>query len=349
MPAAQKKWVWTAAGGAALAALAASGTAAQRRHTRGIEADPAQARLNDPPSGRPLTVHSADGTMLCAEAFGSEDGAPVVLAHGWTETLSFWTYVMEALSKRGFRVVAYDQRGHGRSEPAIDHDYEMARFGEDLEAVLEACLREGERAIVAGHSLGAMSIAAWADDHDVQRRARGAALINAGVDDLIAQQLILPLPAFAQVINKALAVRGFLGSRTPLPRVSTPASHAVIRYFAFGPDATAAQIAFYERMLVATPPDARASTGIAMSEMDLRNALRRLTVATAVIAGEDDRLTPPSHARRIANMVPRLERLTVLPDTGHMAPLERPAELVRAIEELASRQPARPAHHAGVS
>jgi pimeloyl-ACP methyl ester carboxylesterase len=341
----RKKWTWTAAGGAALAAVAAAGTAAQRRHMRRIEADPEQARLTDPPSGRPLSVRSADGTVLHAEAYGPDDGATVVLAHGWTETLSFWTYVIERLSQRGLRVIAYDLRGHGASEPAVEHDYEMERFGQDLEAVLAACLRDGERAIVAGHSLGAMSIAAWAGDHDVQRRARGAALINAGVDDLIAQQLILPLPAFAQAINKAIAVHGFLGSRTPLPRVSTPASHAAIRYFAFGPDATPAQVAFYERMLVATPPDARASVGIAMSAMDLRDALRSLTVPTLVIAGDDDRLTPPSHARQIAEMLPRLERLIVLPDTGHMAPLERPAELSRAIAELASvaaEQPGRP-------
>jgi pimeloyl-ACP methyl ester carboxylesterase len=348
MPRPQKKWVWTAAGGAALAALGTAGTAAQRRHMRRIGADPAQARLTDPPSGRPLHVGSADGTTLYAEAFGPEDGPTVVLAHGWTETLSFWTYVTERLSQRGFRVVAYDQRGHGRSQPAAEHDYRMERFGEDLEAVLAKCLADGEHAIVAGHSLGAMSIAAWADNHDVQRRARGATLINAGVDDLIAQQLILPLPAFAQAVNKTIAVHAFLGSRTPLPRVSTPASHAAIRYFAFGPDATPAQVAFYERMLIATPPDARASIGIAMSEMDLRGALRCLTVPTIVIAGEDDRLTPPSHARRIASMLPRLERLIVLPDTGHMAPLERPTELARAIEGLVALQPGRRGNHAEV-
>ena len=73
-----------------------------------------------------------------------------------------------------------------------------------------------------------------------------------------------------------------------------------------------------------------------MSAMDLRDALRTLTVPTLVIAGDDDRLTPPSHARRIAEMLPQLERLIVLPDTGHMAPLERPAELARAIAELAA-------------
>ena len=55
--------------------------------------------------------------------------------------------------------------------------------------------------------------------------------------------------------------------------------------------------------------------------------LPRLTVPTIVLAGARDRLTPPSHARRIAGMLPQLVRLIVLPDTGHMAPLERPDEV----------------------
>ena len=56
-----------------------------------------------------------------------------------------------------------------------------------------------------------------------------------------------------------------------------------------------------------------------------------------MIGGENDRLTPPSHARRIADTLPNLDRLIVLPETGHMAPLERPAEVSRAIAQLVAR------------
>ena len=59
-------------------------------------------------------------------------------------------------------------------------------------------------------------------------------------------------------------------------------SSAAIRYIAFGPHASPAQVAFYERMLVNTPPGVRADIGIAMSEMDLHDALPRLTVTTIV-------------------------------------------------------------------
>jgi pimeloyl-ACP methyl ester carboxylesterase len=338
------RWVWTGAGAAALAAAGVGGAVVQRRHGRRIESDPENDALKDPPSGRPLGIRSADGTMLHAEVFGPDEGTTVVLAHGWTEMLDYWTYVIRDLTGKGFRAVAYDLRGHGDSDPAADGDYAIERFGEDLEAVLRGCVREGRRAAVAGHSLGAMSIAAWAEHHDVAQRVFAVAMINTGVGDLIAESLLFPLPEFAKAVNKALAVHGFLGARAPLPRTSTPASHAAIRYIAFGPEATPAQIAFYERMLVACPPEARASIGIAMSELELHHALERITVPTLVIGGEDDRLTPPSHARKIADMLPNLDRLIVLPETGHMAPLERPAEVSRAIAKLVTRA-ADPSEH----
>jgi pimeloyl-ACP methyl ester carboxylesterase len=326
---------WLLAGTAALA-LGAAATAGQRRHMRRIALDPESETLQMPPQGAATGVRSADGTQLHVERFGPEDGATVVLIHGWTEMLSFWIYVIRELAARGYRVIAYDLRGHGQSEPAAGHDYALERFGEDLEAVLAACVPPSQRAVVAGHSLGAMSIAAWAEQHDVQRRARATALINTGVSDLITNQLLLPLPRIGRGLNKAIAVHGFLGARTPLPRVSTPLSHAAASYIAFGPTATPAQIAFYERMLVACPPDVRAAVGIAMSDMDLHQALARLTVPTVVIAGENDRLTPPAHARRIAAMLPVAAGLIVLEDTGHMGPLERPREISDALSRIAA-------------
>jgi pimeloyl-ACP methyl ester carboxylesterase len=334
----RNRWLWAAAGAAG--ALATSALV-EANHMRRIARDPEKEFLGDPPRGRIRSVHSADGTRLHVEVFGPEDAETVVLAHGWTERLEYWAYVIRGLSERGIRVVAYDLRGHGESDPAKRGDYAIARFGEDLEAVLAACVPEGKRAVVGGHSLGAMSIAAWADRHDVERHVKAAALLNTGVGDLITEQLLLPLPRVAQAINRTVAVRGFLGSKAPLPRFSTPISSAAIRYIAFGPHASPAQVAFYERMLITCPPDVRADIGIAMSEMDLHNALPRLTVPTIVIAGAVDRLTPPSHARRIAEMLPELRRLTVLEETGHMTPLERPDVVTDALSELVAVAPER--------
>ena len=329
----QNRWIWAA--GAGLGALAA-GAAIQRAHMKRIASDPEDEVLSDPPRGRALTISSADGTTLHAEVFGAEEGTTVVLAHGWTESLTYWTYVIKELSDRGLRIVAYDLRGHGDSEPAAGDDYSIERFGEDLEAVLETCLPRGQRAVVGGHSLGAMAIAAWAEHHDAESRVGAAALMNTGVGDLIAEHLLLPLPGIAQALNRTIALHGFLGNRAPIPRFSTPVGHAALRYIAFGPAATPAQVAFIERMLVTCPPDIRAKVGMAMSELELYDALPRLTVPTVVIAGEKDRLTPPAHARKIAEMLPQLKELVLLEATGHMAAVEQPAVISNALAELAA-------------
>ena len=329
----RNRWLWAGVGTAGT--LAASGVL-QAAHMRGITRDPEKEKLDHPPEGRVRRVPSADGTVLHVEVFGPEEGETVVLAHGWTEALRFWTYVIRGLEDKGLRVVAYDLRGHGDSEPAKDGDYAIPRFGEDLEAVLAACVPDRQRAVVAGHSLGAMSIVSWAEKHDVNRHVRAAALLNTGVESLINDHLLLPLPGVANALNRTIALHGFLGSKAPLPRFSTPLSSAALRYVAFGPDASPAQVAFFERMLITCPPDVRAQVGIAMSDMDLQDALPRLTVPTIVIAGADDKLTPPSHARMIAEMLPDLRRLTVLENTGHMTPLERPEVVIEALTELAS-------------
>ena len=314
--------------------MVAGAVLAQRRHSRAIASDPERALLEAPPSGRPLTVTSADGTELHAEVFGAEDGPTLVLIHGWTEARQYWIYQIRQLS-REFRIVAYDLRGHGRSGRPPEGDYSMARFGEDVEAVLEAAVPAGERAIVAGHSLGGMSIAAWAEHHDVRARASGAALLFTGIGGLVDGQLLIRIPNFAQALSEPIAQHIFFSPRVPLPRASTPITHAVIRYVAFGPDSSPALVAFYERMLAACPPDVRAAAGLAMQTMELHHVLPDLNVPTLVMAGELDRLTPLSHARRIAEQVPNLAALIELPGTGHMGPLERPVEVAAALRELA--------------
>jgi pimeloyl-ACP methyl ester carboxylesterase len=305
----------------------------ERRHLHRIAADPRRAIFENPPRGRPLRVHSADGTELYAEIFGPEGLPTLVLSHGWTEGIRYWALVISELSN-DFRIVAYDLRGHGRSAPAAGSDYSLVRFGEDLEAVLAGAVPEDGRAVVAGHSLGAMSIAAWAEHHDVNR-IRAAALLFTGLGSLVSEQLLVPVARFAHRMRDPIARRAFFGARLPLPRFSSPPMYAALRYVAFGPTASPAMVAFWERMLVSCAADVRAAVGITLADMELHHALARLTVPALVMTGAQDRLTPPSHARRMAGELPRLYRLIELPETGHMGPLERPAEVAEALRELA--------------
>ena len=321
-----------AAGGGLLA-----GGLLQRRHLHSLASDPVLRDLSTPIRGRRHRIVSADGTALNALEVGTAGGPTVVLAHGWTEQLEYWGPVIRRLEAQGLHILAYDLRGHGLSDAAVDRDYSLPRFGEDLEAVL-AFLPE-PAAVVAGHSLGAMSIAAWAQDHDVASRARAAALISTGLGDLLAGHLLLG--ELATLLNHPWTSRAVMGARLPVPPFSTPAQQALIRYAAFGPDAGRGEIAFYERMLIACPADARAAVGVALSDMDLWDAVSRLTIPTLVVTGDSDKLTPPAHAERIARELPDCAGLITLPRTGHMSPLERPEEIADALARLA-RNPRNP-------
>ena len=228
----------------------------------------------------------------------------IVLAHGWTERLTFWGPVIGRLVDAGLRPVAYDLRGHGESAPAADGDYSLERFGDDVEAVLVAALADGERGLVAGHSLGGMSITAWAGAHDAAVRVHAAALVNTAMGDLLTGHLLLG--ELAKRLEHPAVSRLVMGSGLRVPPFSTPLQQAIIRHAAFGPTATPGMVAFYERMLIQSDAAARAAAGLALTDMDLWQALARLGVPTLVIAGDRDRLTPPAQARRIADGLPQL-------------------------------------------
>jgi pimeloyl-ACP methyl ester carboxylesterase len=104
----------------------------------------------------------ADGVMLAGEEAGQ--GTPVVLLHGLTATRRYVVMGSRALERDGHRVVAYDARAHGHSAPARDpRDYGYERLAADLLAVLDD--RGIDRAVLAGASMGAHTIARFALTH----------------------------------------------------------------------------------------------------------------------------------------------------------------------------------------
>ena len=258
----------------------------------------------------------------------------IVLAHGWTERLTIWGPVIHRLVQAGLRPVAYDLRGHGRSAPAAGGDYSLPRFGDDVEAVLAAALATGER---RPWSPGTR----WAGCRSPRGRAittprprvHAAALVNTAMGDLLNGHLLLG--ELAKRLEHPAVSRRVMGSGLRVPPFSSPLQQAIIRHAAFGPTATPGMVAFYERMLIESDAAARAAAGLALTDMDLWEALARLTVPTLVIAGDRDRLTPPSQARRIADGLPQLAGLLELEATGHMGPLERPGEIAAALVQLA--------------
>jgi pimeloyl-ACP methyl ester carboxylesterase len=116
---------------------------------------------------------------------------------------------------------------------------------------------------------------------------------------------------------------------------STPLSRAINRYVMFGPDATAAHMAFVEPMIWRMHGKLRAAAAVTMRELDLTSALSRVNVPALVVVGDSDRLTPPLHARRMVSALPQVAEFVLMKRTGHMTPVERPLELADALVGLA--------------
>ena len=272
--------------------------------------------------------------MIHAEAFGA-DGAPtVVLVPGWTETLRIFDLVTRGLLDRGFHVVSFDLRGQGHSGAPVDGDQTIERYGEDVEAVLKTVAGKRDDVVVAGHSMGGMSIMAWAAAFEVSARVRAVGLISTGAVGLVDASTLVPgrIPARAR---RGLAARFVLGAAPP-PPVPTPLSRAILRYAAFGPTGTEAQVAYYERMGWECPAGVRIGAGATLATLDVTAGVKRMNVPTLVLAGAQDRMTPPALSQQLAETLPNTVELKILPQTGHMTPLERPTELVEALTALAN-------------
>ncbi|MFC7220423.1 alpha/beta fold hydrolase [Streptomyces polyrhachis] len=283
-----------------------------------------------PVARRELTVTSADGSRLHVEVHGPDDAPTVVLIHGWTCSTAFWAPVVRDLAA-DHRVVAYDQRGHGRSPaPGSSGGYSTTALADDLGAVLQATLRPGERAVLAGHSMGAMTLLAAADRPYLHERAAALLLCSTGASRLAGESQVIPLPGAGP---RALAHRALLHSRLPLGPVNA-VTRSVLHYATMGPGASREARNACAAIVHACPPKVRGAWGRVLAGLDLEAEVRRLRVPTAVIQGTADRLTPMVHARRIEAGLPENLGLAEQPGLGHMTPMEAPDVVSGSIRTL---------------
>ncbi|HTY27121.1 MAG TPA: alpha/beta hydrolase [Mycobacterium sp.] len=279
------------------------------------------------PPGRTVKVRAADGTRLHTEVFGPEDGYPIVLAHGITCAIRVWHEQINDLS-RDHRVIAYDHRGHGRSGLPHRSAYSLDHLASDLDSVLAATLRPGERAVIAGHSMGGIAISSWAERHrdSVAERADAVALINTTTGDLLEEINLLRVPSMLSASRSVAArrmIRAFGGA--PLFRGAQPGSRWFVAMMAVGAEADPAIADFVHDLFATTPPAGRGAWArVLVDEMGPRHIdLSGLTVPTLVIGSKKDRLLPMCQARKIAQAAPNLVDLVEMPG-GHCAILEHP-------------------------
>lgn len=273
------------------------------------------------PDGEARTVITDDGAELDVLVAGPAHAPLVVLPHCWTGTKEMWAPVARRLLEGGHRVVLYDQRGHGRSTIGSG-PMSIDRLGADLLAVLDDV--GGTDLVLAGHSMGGMTVQALAVNHPevVRDRVRGIALVSTA-----ASAMSRPLPAV--VVHRLLgdAASGILTKR------GVGLSRGAVGVRAFESHVRATGDAF-----AATSGAARAGFLVGMSRMDYRAGLASISVPVRVLVGTHDRLTPVARARVLAERIPGA-RLDVLPGFGHMLPLEAPDELADAITALGALAP----------
>ncbi|GAA1166369.1 pimeloyl-ACP methyl ester carboxylesterase [Kitasatospora gansuensis] len=284
-----------------------------------------------PAAEQEYRIRSADGHWIHAAAYGPEGAPLVVLAHGWTCSTRFWAPVIHQLLP-DHRVVAYDQRGHGRSDiPATPAGYSTVKLADDLEAVLGHVVPAGARAVLAGHSMGGMTIMAAADRAEVADRTAATVLVSTGPGDLLAELNVLPA-AVRGGLRRFLG-RQLLQSRLPLGPV-TPVTRAALKYATMGPATPADRVEANVRIVHACPAGVRYGWSRVLGTLDLYDRLAKLAAPTAVVVGTHDRLTPPVHSHRMLAALPAPEGLLELPGVGHMSPVERPAEVAGEIRRL---------------
>jgi len=236
-----------------------------------------------------------------------ESAAPVViLTHAIGTSLAMWQAQAEALS-RDFRVVRYDQRGHGAS-PVPDGPYEIADLGRDLLLLMD---RLGvERASLCGLSLGAMTVL-WVAAHAPER-----------VERLVACS-VTARPASPE----AWAERAATVRRDGVEAIE----ELVVDRWGYRNRAPAVE-ALVRAMLRATTPEGYASCCDAIRTMNLEPDLASIAAPTLLVAGSEDPAAQPTAMATIAEAIPN-SNLRIVDGAAHLLNVEQPVAVTAAISE----------------
>lgn len=277
-----------------------------------------------------LRVRSADGTRLHVEVRGPDDGPTVVFSHCWSTSLASWGPVVRELGP-GLRVVLYDQRGHGRTQTPITRaGYGTEKLADDLCAVLEATVPEGQKALVAGHSMGGMTIMAAGPRATFKEKVGAVLLTNTGSTELPKKSTAIPLPG----ILGTLGARIFLTAPLPLGPANA-ASAEIFRFLVMGRKTDKATKRLCARLVHDCGSIPRGEWGRVMTKLELDASVREISVPTVVVGGTEDKLTPPWHAHHIGGLLQNCEAVHEIPDLGHMGPLEAPKALAELVDKMA--------------
>jgi non-heme chloroperoxidase len=251
------------------------------------------------------TITTKDGTQIYYKDWGT--GQPIVFSHGWPLSADAWEDQMLFLTDRGYRCIAHDRRGHGRSSQPWDGN-EMNTYADDLAELVEKL--DLKNAIHVGHSTGGGEVARYIGRHGTRRVAK-AVLIGA-VPPLMLKTSAnpggLPIDAFDQIRAGVLADRSqffkdltmpFYGANRPGAKVSQG-----LRDSFWLQGMLAGHKAVYDCIK-------------AFSETDFSEDLKKFDVPTLILHGDDDQIVPIGASALLSSKLVKGATLKVYPGLPH--------------------------------
>lgn len=254
------------------------------------------------------TITTRDGVSIYYKDWGDPDGQPIVFSHGWPLCSDAWESQMLFLGNHGFRCIAHDRRGHGRSsQPWAGND--MDHYADDLDELVRSL--DLAKAIHVGHSTGGGEVARYIGRHGTSRVAK-AVLVGAVPPIMVKTKdnpAGLPIHFFDGLRKASLNDRSQLYKEL----ASGP-------FFGFNrPGVTVSQgliDSFWMQGMLAGHKNAYDCIK-AFSETDFTEDLKRFDIPTLIIHGDDDQVVPIEASAMRSSELVRNAILKVYPGGSH--------------------------------
>ena len=255
------------------------------------------------------TITTSDGTEIYYKDWGS--GQPIVFSHGWPLSADDWDAQMMFFLQHGYRVIAHDRRGHGRSSQTGD-GHDMDHYADDLAALTSHLdLRD---AVHVGHSTGGGEVVHYIARHGQDRVAR-AALISAVPPIMVQTEANpggLPKKVFDDIQSQVAAHRSEFYREL--------ASTAFYGFNRPGVEPVEAIIQNWWRQGMMGGVKAHYDGVVAYSQTDYTEELKKITVPALVMHGDDDQVVPYADSGPLSAQLLRNSTLKTYPGFPHGMP-----------------------------